>query len=299
MSDTFSGFVSPLSHFGLIYISGPDCLNFLQGQTTIDVKQINPERCMPGAFCNPKGRVIATFMALTWHEGVMLVLSSELVASTIAHLSKYAAFSKTTLVDHSKHWHLLGIDKPLDPISDSVVSAGWDDNRHLVFLNPIEDDYEAVLERHLTERTVILEDTWQACDIQMGLVWIDASTTGEYTPHHINLQWNQGVNFKKGCYTGQEVVSRMHFKGKLKTFAFALQSDHAVLPYQKLYGNAGQPVGEVVNMAKGWVMAVLKQEQVWEGIYSDTEQHHRLKEQTLPYQEAIAETLLRQQEKSS
>lgn len=294
MSDTFSGLVSPLPHFGLIYVSGPDSNRFLQGQTTIDVTHLSAERCLPGAFCTPKGRVIANFMGLVWQEGILLVLSSELVLPTLAHLGKYAAFFKTTLVDHSKRLHLLGIDEPLDHISTTAISAHWSDSRHIVFLNPLEDDYEAVLERHLTERTVMYEDHWQACDIQAGLAWVDGCTTGVYTPHHINLQWNQGINFRKGCYTGQEVVSRMHFKAKIKSFAFAFQCDSPITANQKLFGRDGQTIGEVINVAKGCVLAVVQQRFVDDGVFADSESKILLKTTVLPYQSDIEVTLLRQ-----
>jgi len=294
MSDSFSGLVSPLAQFGLIYVSGTDTLTFLQGQTTIDVNQLATDKCLLGAFCNPKGRVVASFMATSWADGVMLVLPADNVSGTLAHLKKYAAFFKTQLVDASKRWHLLGTDSPV-PTSEAIsASPQWDDNRHITFLNPLADDYETALEACLANKQAVDEHQWMALDIQMGIAWIDQQAAGEHTPHHLNLQWNNGINFKKGCYTGQEVVSRMQFKAKLKSIAYALQCGQPMKPAQAIYNREGKAVGTVINAANEWALGVVHIKELPGGLFADAEAHLPVTPVSLPYQDAIQATLEKQ-----
>ena len=294
MSDTFNGLVSPLPHLGLIYVSGKDSLTFLQGQTTIDVSHLATTDLAPGAICNPKGRVIASFMATAWEDGVILVLSADLVAVTLAHLKKYAAFFKTDLSDATKRWHVLGIDHPITGFEAILATPRWDKDRHLTFIDPLAWDYEQCLEACLSARKPVDENTWKSLDIQRGLAWIDLQSTGEHTPHHLNLQWNQGINFKKGCYTGQEVVSRMQFKAKLKSFAYALHAPVALVPMQSVYNREGKAVGTVVNAALDWALAVVQIKWIADGLYADDAGKTALTLVPLPYQDAIQATLDKQ-----
>ena len=296
MSDSFNGLVSPLSHFGLIYVSGKDSLTFLQGQTTIDVSHLSTDQLMPGAFCNPKGRVVASFMATAWEDGVMLVLSADLVTATLDHLKKYAAFFKTDVVDVTKRWHLLGMDNPLTDFEAISAAPLWDQGRHLIFLDPLALDYEQCLEACLSTRKAVDEDIWKTLDIQRGLAWVDQHAAGEHTPHHLNLQWNQGINFKKGCYTGQEVVSRMHFKAKLKSFAFALHTPVALTPTQPIYNREGKAIGTVLNATQDWALAVLQIKWVADGLFADDAGKSLLTVAPLPYQDAIQAALDKQSE---
>lgn len=214
-----------LLDLGLIAIRGIDAAKFLQGQLTCDVREITQEKSLLGAHCDPKGRVQFTFRIGKYQENYYLLLPHNMVSSALSLLQKYAVFSKVTLADESALWQ-----HGNDPLAEQLKQS--------------------------FTKTTQFDDTnnWLLHDIFAGIPTIIPETSGEFTPHDINLPQLGGVSFNKGCYTGQEIVARMQFLGKLKQrlYRIRLQAETLPAPNTKLFvaeNSEQREIGSIVNTA--------------------------------------------------
>jgi len=245
---------SDLSHDqGLIMAQGPDADAFLQGQLTCDVRQATLDRSLLGAFCSPKGRVLACFRLFRREDAVYLELPHELVAPTLNRLRKYVLRAKAALEDASDRLIRFGIAGPnaeallrerLGAIPETVngVAHTTDDGSGITVIRSsgtIAPRFE--LHGPLPEMQALwnaLEGTviyagaapWRLLDILAGIPKIYPETVETFTPQMMNLQLLGGISFQKGCYTGQEVVARTHYLGKLKRRMYLARVDAAASP---------------------------------------------------------------------
>lgn len=217
----------PLSTRGVLTIAGPDSRKFLQGQCTADIQNLDTGKWTLAGFCTPKGRLYANgYLAALTEDHYWLILPGNMVADTLQRLQKYAAFFKTELRDASKQWHGLVClhSTPSEPLlaagdvrtDDCQVTLGLANNHQMIWLNPLEESrYEQTLAQ-IVEATCFPESHWDAIEIEQGFAWIVPETIESFVPQA--LAWDElgGVSYQKGCYTGQEVVARLHYKGASK-----------------------------------------------------------------------------------
>lgn len=226
--------ICDLSHLGLLEISGDDALTFLQGQVTNDVKLLNGSNAHYSGYCSPKGRLLALFFAFTHNQKLHLQLNHKLLESTAKRLKMYVMRSKVNL----------------NNVSDSIIKIGLNGNDLPMLLAPFfkqipEHAYESFSGENATlirlagsrPRFEIICDTdqakviwqalkaqckpvgracWEWLEIQAGIPDIFVQTQEEFVPQMVNLDLLNAINFKKGCYTGQEIVARTHYLGKVK-----------------------------------------------------------------------------------
>ena len=214
----------PLANRGILAVTGPDSRKLLQGQCTADAQQMPNGSWTLGGLCTPKGRLYANFRLVCLDdEHFWLVMPRANIADTLERLGKYAAFFKCELTDISLQWHgiaLAGAEASGQPggvRTDAAVTLELGDGRELLWLNPLaEPHYENRLQTLETEASWLPESHWDQAEIAAGLVWITPETQETFLPQAI--AWDQlgGVSFSKGCYTGQEVVARLHYKGSSK-----------------------------------------------------------------------------------
>ncbi|MFT5117667.1 MAG: folate-binding protein YgfZ [Kiritimatiellia bacterium] len=239
----------------LLLVKGTDARKFLQGQVTCDIDELSLNKgennlllsSSLGAHCTHKGRIVFSFRALPLDEQtIALCIPSEMLDIATAALKKYIVFSKAELIDAREQYQLLGInidrtadidnDKTLDSICtmlaiDSLPSeantAIKTANGIILCLSPMR--YELWLSTEQAEKmNAILTDTifennnyWDLANTNAGLAEIRVASSGAFTPHAISFHTTaNAVSFQKGCYTGQEVVARMHYLGKLKRQMF-------------------------------------------------------------------------------
>ncbi|OCR22705.1 aminomethyltransferase [Pseudomonas syringae] len=234
MSD--SAFFCPLSHEGVLAVRGVDASKFLQGQLTCNLDYLSDAKATLGARCTQKGRMQSSFRILLEGDGCLLAMASELIEPQLADLKKYAVFSKSKLSDESASWLRfglqdgdgalvsLGLDLPQD--TDSVVR---DNDLIAIRVSPARAelwvraeqaaDIRSRLAAQLPEGTL---NDWLLGQIRAGIGQVVGTTREEFIPQMLNLQAVGGVSFKKGCYTGQEIVARMQYLGKLKRRLYRL-----------------------------------------------------------------------------
>ncbi|HSC85598.1 MAG TPA: folate-binding protein YgfZ [Pseudomonas sp.] len=262
-----SAFFCTLTHEALLAVRGADASKFLQGQVTCNLSYLSAEASSLGARCTPKGRMTSSFRILPEGDGYLLALASELLESQLADLKKYAVFSKSTLSDETSAWVrfglsagdsvLTGLRLELPSTADAVARAD-----QLIALRLTDGRAElwapaseaARLQAHLnsTLREAPLND-WLLGQVRAGIGQVFGPTRELFIPQMINLQALGGVSFKKGCYTGQEIVARMQYLGKLKRRLYRLSVVDGELPQPgvELFSPVhGSSVGEVVLAAQ-------------------------------------------------
>lgn len=207
-----------LISYGLIKVEGPDALSFLQGQLTCDVASIAPETSTLGAHCDPKGRIISLFYLFIYRDSYYLLMPRSLIPKALEGLKKYAIFFKATLHDESENLLIVGIKtKTLQTFANTATIAVTNERFILVGdLNSMQAAWQILAPK----TTVGTEQTWHQLQINHPFPIIYPETSRLFLPHELNLPALNAVSFSKGCYTGQEIIARMHYKGKLKKKMF-------------------------------------------------------------------------------
>ena len=223
---------TPLIHQGLISVEGADACRFLQGQVTCDVFRLETGEAQPGACCTPKGRMIASFwLHRVGEQRFLMQMHHSLVAPTLQHLEKYAAFFKTSLAEATNQYPLIGLSSNIkDDVVESLSPFAMHelpDGRKIVI---VEAEAAETFWQKLTDQAQpVGTEYWQWLDIVAGLGHVQRETSDLFIPQMLNLQALDAISFKKGCYTGQEVVARMKYLGKLKRHMYRLSAS-AVVP---------------------------------------------------------------------
>ncbi|MDH5484312.1 MAG: folate-binding protein YgfZ [Gammaproteobacteria bacterium] len=262
--------ICDLSHLGLISVQGEDAAEYLQGQLTNDIHQVTPEHSQLSAACSPKGRMLANFRIFQRNNSYYLRLPLEQLESILKRLRMFMMMARVTIEDSSDSLIRIGVSGPdiekhlasiipQLPASNNAVtqSAGYTVIR-LAGPNPRFEIYAELdnikkLWNHLdVHAAAVGAGPWRMLDILAGIPTIYPVTAEAFVPQMTNMQLIDGVNFKKGCYTGQEIVARMQYLGKLKRrmFRIHITSTNSVNPGDKLYSantTSGQGTGIVVD----------------------------------------------------
>ena len=301
-----SAFFCPLSHEGVLAVRGADAAKFLQGQLTCNLNYLSDTQASLGARCTQKGRMQSSFRILLQGDGVLMAMATELLEPQLADLKKYAVFSKSKLTDESAHWARFGLSDA-DPVlaslglalpveTDSVVRS---EQLIAVRVSPGRTELwvpaeaaEAVRSQLAAQLKEADLNEWLLGQIRAGIGQVMPQTRELFIPQMLNLQAVGGVSFKKGCYTGQEIVARMQYLGKLKRHLYRLSLNTAQMPepgtplFSPSHNSA---IGEVVIAAKAdqviELLAVLQAEAADGGdVHLGTLEGPDLQVLDLPYQ---------------
>lgn len=261
--------ICDLSHLGLLQLSGADTLTFLQGQVTNDVKQLDGQIAHYSGYCNPKGRLLALFLAFAHHDHIHLQLPKELIASIAKRLKMYVMRSKVEIQDVSESIIKIGLNgaraiELLSPLFSQIPQSDYElvslENGAIIKLPGNQPRFEIFTDianaptiwNSLALHAKVADATyWELQEIQAGIPEVYAKTQEEFVPQMLNLDLLNGINFKKGCYTGQEIVARTHYLGTVKrrTQLAHIDSDLAHNPGDDVLNSNGDSVGKVVKCA--------------------------------------------------
>lgn len=294
--------MTPLIHLGVLSVNGADSARFLQGQVTCDVEQLNIEHSLIGARCNPKGRALTSFRLVeVSHDQLLMIMDYSLIQSSIDELSKFAAFFKVQLTDASEQYHCIGLTGQHSALDTStlatqkVITCQLSDDRQLLVMP--EKQAETLWSSLAEQAAPVGTEFWELQDIKAGTANIQLETSAMFIPQMLNLQAIDAISFKKGCYTGQEVVARMKYLGKLKRrmYRIAVRGDTASAKALPSPGtscqlpNQEQSIGNVVAAANAdkdlqEILVVLTDEAAQsEALIIGTEHHKKVDQLSLPY----------------
>jgi tRNA-modifying protein YgfZ len=276
VSQQFSCQYTALEQEALLHVTGPDARTFLQGQLSCDTRKLTAEHALPGLYCTPKGRIVSDFLLCQLApDHLALRLRRDVRAAGAAALAKYIVFSRASLDAQAEDWQLLacwgaGAPQALAGIFGAIPRAKYGACTTEQFVLVQVDDAGEQFECYFNSNTAAdlpgqlkavmqpaPQSAWQALQITSGTARIQAETTGEYIPQTLNYDCTGHISFSKGCYTGQEVVARMHYRGKSKTrlYLASLEAAQWVGTTTPAAGttvyssDSGKNAGEIINCA--------------------------------------------------
>lgn len=261
--------LAQVDDLGVIEASGADAIAFLQGQLTNDTAGLDAQRVQLTGYCTAKGRLIAVFDQ--WRDGevICLQLPREILAPVMKKLGMYVLRAKVKLTDASARWVTFGLLGPgsealvaqvvgaalapgaslqVDKVRITRLADGSRARERFMLRTPVE--HAQGLRDRLASAGRVDSGVWWWSQIDAAQPTVVAATQEAFVPQTINLEVLGGVNFKKGCYPGQEVVARSQYRGNLRrrmSVAHTSQTTQAGADVFAL--DEAEPVGQIVLAA--------------------------------------------------
>lgn len=212
-------------HLAVLGVRGADARRFLQGQLSADVIGLPHAELRWAGLHNPQGRALATLQLLADGDDIIALLPPERLVAVLPLLRRYLLRAKARIEDESGRWQVLGVFAPARDAATGVVegaspgrtlvAAADPGGQRCVVLQSAPDHADATAGPGLPSpaRPAVL---WKRADIAAGLPQVYDTTAGSFIAQMLNLDLIGGVAFDKGCYTGQEVIARAHYRGRVK-----------------------------------------------------------------------------------
>lgn len=278
-----------LSDYQIVEVSGEDSLKLLQGQLTCDIQKVTESQAQLGGYCNIKGRLLSIFYALKYNQSYWLIMPKSVSTHFIETLSKYAVFFQAeigikadcalvaqlstgsqdflgqTLKSKTTN-EQAGVEYCIKLISENhcqlaIKSAGVTAQTNLNIF--VGSDADSQAKDWISER--LQSESCEASSnhllnlIQLAykIPMVFESSIEKFLPHSIGLPEVKGVDFEKGCYIGQEIVARMHYRATLKNHVHLASlvvsesvektlSATELSPFSAVYNNDDKKVGEII-----------------------------------------------------
>ncbi|BCA95498.1 glycine cleavage system protein T [Legionella antarctica] len=260
-----NNYLFDLSYLGVLNIAGDKAQDFLQGQLTCDLRLVSDIQMIEGAQCNLKGRVLSLLDVINWN-GFKLVLPEDLMELTQGSFTKTAQLSRVS-IEKNNDLKIFGfyLQNPNDVIPDAtylpnnLYAQAHSSNYcyyHLgngFYIFIIHKDIEHEFCKIFLEHNQLLGSlTWHTLRLYNQQIDIYPESRGLFLPHRLGLHQTQYVSFEKGCYKGQEIIARTHYRATLKHELrfFVIQSDHNIYSGQKLLKITDETeIGELIDYA--------------------------------------------------
>jgi folate-binding protein YgfZ len=200
-----------LEDLGILRFRGPDAQKFLQGQLSNDVQQLTAGALLRAGLHNPHGRTLALLALISGGEDdVLALLPKELMATVTPLLRRYVLRSKVMVSDESERYRiygLAGLDESERSGAQRCAYGAQHDGRQLLLQDAAKTPIAS---------PVITREQWRSLDIAAGLPQVSEAISGQFVAQMLNLDCIGAISFSKGCYTGQEVIARAHYRGRVK-----------------------------------------------------------------------------------
>jgi hypothetical protein len=248
-----------LHDWGVLRARGTDAQGFLHGQLTSDVLHLDGEHARLAGYCSARGRLLASFVV--WQpaaEEILLACSAELLPATLKRLSMFVLRAKCRLDDASAEWPLWGLagGAALQALGEAVPALPWQCRAavggQVIRLPDAPADGQAVPRLLFAGPAppalpALDPGTWAWLEAASGVARVVGATVEQFVPQMVNLELVGGVDFKKGCFPGQEVVARSQYRGTLKRRGVLVEAEVPLAPGQEIFHDAdpGQPAGMV------------------------------------------------------
>lgn len=260
-----------LTDWSLLHFSGPDTPGFLHGQLTCDVLALQPGTSTYGGYCNPKGRLLATFLLWMDDGGYTMLLPSAIAEAIRRRLTMYVLRAKVKIEDITARHSCIGITGSAAVADIAALGGALPERQHALTRNEKAVVVHLPVQRYLAitlqtpAQLPVDNEAWAAADVAAGIPFIVPATQEEFVPQMVNLDLIGALSYTKGCYPGQEIVARTHYLGRLKQRMFRSSVAAPANAGDKLYcadlGDqaAGMIVAGVVTADEGSdVLAVLR-----------------------------------------
>lgn len=200
-------------HLAVISVTGDDAETFLQGQLTSDLLNMQTGDFRLAMHLNVKGRASTSLQIIRQSDGFALIVPTEMTETVLSGLQKYALFSKVNLTPQAEIRVFGTTDEALAQQYNGAVMTLPGEKRWLLLA---DDALTETLTASASGDGNGNGNDWLALDIQAGLAHVFKAGSEHWLPQELNYDLIDGIHFNKGCYLGQEVAARLHFKGKAK-----------------------------------------------------------------------------------
>ena len=246
--------VVSVNHRGFIKLSGPDSEKFLQGQVTCDLTQLDTQSSLNGAHLTPKGRIIFLFSITRDSQGALLLETNpSVIELAMASFKKYSVFFKTEITEVTDQFVSVLVS---GPNADTIINKIDADTSRLIGIDTYSlsiraERTQACLSKVSGELIPAGQGYSDLLRIRSGTADVTAESSDSFIVQMINLDAQNYISFKKGCYTGQEIVARAHYRGTVKRRMYILNLATSTLPGigEGLINTDGKVIGNVANVA--------------------------------------------------
>ncbi len=294
--------ISPLSDFSLLAINGKDRHTFLHGQFINDLNLIKDPAAQLSAWCNPKGQVITNFIIINTGISYLLLFKQSLKEYVLKRLNMFIMRSDVTIEDITDSSPMVGIANINDlsvlgsnipknaggvyAVDGLVIICHPDNSNRFLITGSIE-----ALTRKLSELNNSLNSSslWNLLDILAGLPWITPTTQEQFLPQMLNLDTLKSLSYQKGCYPGQEVIARLHYRGEIKKRLQLIKSNTELTIGDNIYsGQSENKTGSIINSAihpdgDYYGLCVIELDKASGKLYSDNASKKEIELIKLPY----------------
>jgi tRNA-modifying protein YgfZ len=229
--------------YDTVHVSGSDATVFLQGQMTANIETIDTNKAQLSACCEANGRMVASMIINKIETGFLLFLPRGMGQILIDHLQKYAVFSKVNLLLENIPCYGSMDEAPID---DKTLRLPGKDPRYLSWSDQAAQD--ASLDNN----------DFELANIKAHFALIPTILTGKLIPSMLHYDTMDGVSFDKGCYVGQEIIARLHYRGQLKRHLHHITTSEALSPGESIVNEDKKSVGVIISTAK--------KDQVWHAL---------------------------------
>ena len=246
--------VVSVNHRGFIKLSGPDSEKFLQGQVTCDLTQLDTQSSLNGAHLTPKGRIIFLFSITRDSQGALLLETNpSVIELAMASFKKYSVFFKTEITEVTDQFVSVLVS---GPNADTIINKIDADTSRLIGIDTYSlsiraERTQACLSKVSGELIPAGQGYSDLLRIRSGTADVTEESSDSFIVQMINLDAQNYISFKKGCYTGQEIVARAHYRGTVKRRMYILNLATSTLPAigEGLINSDGKVIGNVTNVA--------------------------------------------------
>ena len=247
-----------LEHLSILEINGKGSFELLQGQITSDMEKVSQDNCVMGSICDIKGRVVSSFIVAKIKEekdSFFLVGETKALEATKTNLEKYQPFYDCSL-NHREDIKFYAIEESclMSDFPESKLDISSQIYDSFFRLHYLEKKYHliAFTESEEFKGYSISSDKllWKVDEIINQNFEITSEVINKFTPHELGYHLNTRIDFEKGCYTGQEIVARMHYRAKKLPQILVRTTDKEVEDFMKVYDKNNKAVGLILSCAK-------------------------------------------------
>lgn len=236
--------LAPLTHLAIIRVEGEDAGEFLDGQLSAAVRSLSAGHCVLTAWHDPKGRALSTFLLIPDKSGYTCLMPNDLVEGILPKLKMYVLRSRVD-IRHRPDQVAIGLLSDEAPDLPGLPLEGEPDLRYWA---GSESDattlWQAARKKGMTP---VGPEAWRRREILRAVPTLNARASGLFLPQFLGLERLGGLSFKKGCYTGQEVIARTHYLGKVKQGLHTARCDHRAEPATVIRDSDGKKAGQVLD----------------------------------------------------
>lgn len=264
-----NGFVSPLKSVGILSLEGIDAVPFIHRQLSNDIENLGVHQARLAAYCTPQGRVLALFIVWKDNEKVMLALPKDILPAIQKRLRMYVLRDKVMVSDLSDTYQVLGVYQetvlghlgfPVDVLTKTYAKVENNTNTLIRWPNAFDNPRWLLFSRQqdapvLPDTLLANENAWLLTEIEAGMPRVNQAIQDKFLPQILNLEPLGGLSFTKGCYPGQEIVSRVKYRGSIKsglfrgTLSIDGNDDFVIPDGTALYNASGNESGTVILSA--------------------------------------------------